>query len=63
MGASFMLIVALLTPDNNVTEVILDVYQSSGECNRVIYEERIFNGSCQPVNRKIGKREYFLISG
>ncbi|MCY1699709.1 DUF1482 family protein [Lelliottia sp. SL45] len=58
-----MLIITLLTPDNGVTEVILDVYQSSGECNRVIYEERIFNGSCQPINKKDAARGYFLIQG
>lgn len=51
MAEAWALVVILLASDGKSIEVVKGVYDSRGECNQVIFEERIFNGSCYPVEK------------
>lgn len=55
MVSGFALVLSLLTADGNRIEVIKDVFPTIGECNQYIFEERIFNGACIPVDKVINK--------
>ncbi|UAN38015.1 DUF1482 family protein [Enterobacter asburiae] len=51
MAETWALVVAILMADGSSVDVVKKVYDTQQECNHVIYEERIFNGACYPVEK------------
>lgn len=60
MDTVFALVLSLLTAEGNNIDVIKDVYTTLDECNQVIFDERLFNGSCHPIDKIIHHNESYL---
>ena len=60
MDTLFALVLSLLTAEGNSIDVIKDVYTTLDECNQVIFDERLFNGSCYPIDKIIHHNESYL---
>ncbi|HDC4620406.1 MULTISPECIES: DUF1482 family protein [Enterobacter] len=51
MTQLFALVLTICSSSIDCTEVVKEVYDSQAECNQAIYEERLFNGACYPVEK------------
>lgn len=43
-------------------EVVLEIYDTQAECSQVIYNERIFNAACYPVEKIVHQNESDIAS-
>lgn len=57
MPALYALVISILAADGSNIDVVKGVYDTQQECNHVIYEERIFNGACYPIEKIVHQNE------
>nr|MCA7009741.1 YebW family protein [Dickeya chrysanthemi] len=53
MGVMFALVIAICSTHGDCEPAVTGVYDSQQECELAMYEERILDGECYPVERII----------
>jgi hypothetical protein len=56
-AAMWALVLTQVLSNGQHTDVVIDVFDSQAQCEKVIYEQRYFNGNCYPVEKIIPREE------
>ncbi|HDR2353316.1 TPA: DUF1482 family protein [Enterobacter roggenkampii] len=62
MTPLFALVLTICSSTTNCTNVVKEVYDTQAQCEKIIYEERYFNGNCFPVEKIVHAGELDIVS-
>lgn len=57
MTTLFALVLTQCLSNGQCSDVVVEVYESQVQCEKVIYHERYFTGNCYPVEKIIPREE------